>query len=339
MKVIFTGASSFTGVWFVYEMARRGVDVTTTFTRTPLEYDGLRGQRVRWARSLSTSFFGTKFGDEQFLQMCEQAGPVDALCLHGAFTQGYAQSNFLLGHAVQENTRGAREVMEVLGRQGCRRLIWTGTYIESEFSGASHEHQHPLYGESKQRSREILAELCRELGWQMDCVILPHVYGPLQSGNWIDYLMRRWASDQVARVVMPSRVRDHAHVSLLARFYADILATTPEGGPIRIHRPSGEILPVGAFAVQLSDEVSQRTGWDCRLQFDTVPRRGEPFRYANTTPLTDLYPDFDASGAWDAFVNFHLEQLDLEPGEIVRQAREGMAYEPPETDGDPVVAG
>ena len=50
MKILFTGGSSFTGYWFVKELAAAGHDVSAMFRRKAEDYaDDLRRSRVwRW---------------------------------------------------------------------------------------------------------------------------------------------------------------------------------------------------------------------------------------------------------------------------------------------------
>ncbi len=58
MKILFTGASSFTGSWFVRELSRAGHDVVAVFQGAKTEYDEIRGERVRDVQEHCTAFFG-----------------------------------------------------------------------------------------------------------------------------------------------------------------------------------------------------------------------------------------------------------------------------------------
>ena len=51
MKILFTGGSSFTGFWFIHELASAGHTVTAIFRRQAEEYrDIVRRERVTLAR-------------------------------------------------------------------------------------------------------------------------------------------------------------------------------------------------------------------------------------------------------------------------------------------------
>ena len=51
MRILFTGASSFTGYWFVRELIAAGHEVVAA-CRGDSRYEGLRAERVRRVREL-----------------------------------------------------------------------------------------------------------------------------------------------------------------------------------------------------------------------------------------------------------------------------------------------
>ena len=78
MKILFTGASSFTGCWFVRELAHAGHDVVMTFRRDLHEYDGIRQARVDLLKDDGRTVSHCAFGDSRFMQLVEgesQWGP------------------------------------------------------------------------------------------------------------------------------------------------------------------------------------------------------------------------------------------------------------------------
>ena len=69
MRVLLTGASSFTGSWFVRALAAAGHEVAATF-RSPLgAYEGLRAGRVREVARVAEVVEETAFGDDRFLDV------------------------------------------------------------------------------------------------------------------------------------------------------------------------------------------------------------------------------------------------------------------------------
>ena len=68
MKILFTGGSSFTGSWFIRELAAAGHGITAVFRKRAQEYpDDVRRQRVMLASEVCRPVHGCSFGDESFL--------------------------------------------------------------------------------------------------------------------------------------------------------------------------------------------------------------------------------------------------------------------------------
>src|SRR5262249_14798361 len=112
MRILFTGASSFTGHWFVIQLAERGHEVWATFTRASAgEYGSdVRGQRVGRIIGKCCPNFGCRFGDEAFVQLlCDQR--FDLLCHHAADVTNYRSPDFDVASAVANNTFRANEVL------------------------------------------------------------------------------------------------------------------------------------------------------------------------------------------------------------------------------------
>jgi UDP-glucose 4-epimerase len=110
LRILITGASSFTGSWFARGLAAAGHDVTATFRRR--EYDGLRGERVRRVCEVATPLWEVALGDVD--------GEYDVICAHGAEATDYRSPDFDADAAVAENTRG-------LDRIGAQRVVVTSS--------------------------------------------------------------------------------------------------------------------------------------------------------------------------------------------------------------------
>jgi nucleoside-diphosphate-sugar epimerase len=104
MKILFTGGSSFTGFWFIRELAAAGHSVTAVFRRQTEEYpDVTRRNRVILASATSRPVYGCCFGDERFLALINEGG-WDLLCHHAADVTNYKSPNFDTVAALRNNT-------------------------------------------------------------------------------------------------------------------------------------------------------------------------------------------------------------------------------------------
>ena len=104
MKILFTGGSSFTGCWFISELAQAGHEVVATFRQRPADYtDALRRQRVEHALEHSTGVFDCSFGDATFVDLV-RSGSWDLLCHHAADATNYKSEDFDIEAALASNT-------------------------------------------------------------------------------------------------------------------------------------------------------------------------------------------------------------------------------------------
>src|SRR2546423_8990781 len=162
MKVLFTGASSFTGYWFVTRLAAAGHSVRTTFTQNNVAAygDDIRGRRVRQVLEQSKPIFGCRFGDQRFLDVLTD-DDIDLVCHHAADATNYKSPEFDVCSAVANNTRHVRDVLKLLAAKSRAALLLTGSIFESR-EGAGSEDRLPFspYGLSKGLTADIFAYYC-----------------------------------------------------------------------------------------------------------------------------------------------------------------------------------
>ena len=82
MRVLLTGASSFTGLWIAEALAARGAEVTAVCRGRPELYDPARRARIEAVARRAAVVFDRPFGGEGFLGLVDDAPPFDVLCLH-----------------------------------------------------------------------------------------------------------------------------------------------------------------------------------------------------------------------------------------------------------------
>jgi UDP-glucose 4-epimerase len=139
MKIIFTGGSSFTGYWFIKELASEGHEVVAIFRRQLNEYpDDLRRKRIDALAGICRAVFGSSFGDDRFLTLIRK-GSWDLLCHHGAEVANYKSADFDVAGAVASNTHRLPTVLESLAAGGCRKIILTGSVFENDEGAGSRD--------------------------------------------------------------------------------------------------------------------------------------------------------------------------------------------------------
>ena len=128
MRILFTGASSFTGYWFVRELVAAGHEVVAA-CRGDGRYEGLRAARVHMVRELCETRFSCAFGNDDFLALTRSS--FDVLCHHDAEVGNYRSPDFDPYRAAAANLYRLPEVLRALKDRGCGRLVLTGSVFEA----------------------------------------------------------------------------------------------------------------------------------------------------------------------------------------------------------------
>jgi UDP-glucose 4-epimerase len=306
MKVLFTGGSSFTGFWFIRELAAAGHDVTTIFRKRSDEYsDTLRCRRVALASEISRPIYGCSFGDERFLALIAEGG-WDLLCHHGADVTNYRSPDFDPVAALRNNAHNLPSVLEALRATGCRRLLLTGSVFESgEGAGSQGLPDFSPYGLSKTLTARMCGFYCQRAGIGFGKFVIPNPFGPFEEPRFTAYLMRNWLAGTTPACSNPSYVRDNCHVSLLAKVYAHFAAELPASGFTRIN-PSGYAESQGAFTLRLAQEMRPRLRLPCVVELRKQVDFSEP-RVRINTDLPDVDDlNWDESAAWDEMARYYM---------------------------------
>ena len=309
MRVLFTGASSFTGFWFVRELAIAGHEVVTTFRKKAEEYtDGVRRQRVVLVSEASRPVFGCSFGDEQFLTLIAE-GEWDLLCHHGADVTNYKSPDFDALAALRNNANHLSAVLEALKAVGCSRVLLTGSVFEGgEGAGSQGLPDVSPYGLSKALTARTFYYHCARSGIGLGKFVIPNPFGPFEEPRFTAYVLKTWLNGGTAVCSSPTYVRDNIHVSLLAKAYTQFASAIPPMGLIRLN-PSGYVESQGAFTLRLAQEMQPRLERPCRVEFKKQIDFPEPRVRINTDFVDSDVLGWNESVAWDELARYYQQTM------------------------------
>jgi len=306
MKILFTGASSFTGYWFIKTLAAAGHELICPVTGDLINYADLRLWRVEQLKSVCQLVPQAPFGTDNFLKIIRD-NRFDLLCHHAAEVRNYKSPDFDALRALQNNTLNLRTVLATLKQRGLRAVCLTGSVFEPD-EGAGDE---PLrafspYGLSKGLTFQFFRYYCHEAGLGLGKFVIPNPFGPFEEPRFTAYLMRNWREGKPAEVITPDYLRDNIHVDLLATVYGRFVESVGamEADCAKIN-PSGYVGTQGDFAQRVAREARSRTGWTCELKLARQEDFSEPQQRVNTDPAAPLVPAWNETAAWDAFVDFY----------------------------------
>jgi UDP-glucose 4-epimerase len=308
MRILLTGASSFTGYWFARELVAAGHRVVAA-CRGGDHYQGLRAERVAQVARLCEMRYGSPFGGDNFLELASSPPGFDVLCHHGAEVGNYRSPDFDPYAAAAANLYRLPEVLRALKQRGCHRLVLTGSVFEpDEGAGSTPLRAFSPYGLSKGLTAAAAAFYAAREGFTFEKFVAPNPFGPYEEPRFTAYLLKTWLAGETARVQTPRYVRDNIHVDLLAKAYTAFVGAAPPTGTVRRLNPCGYAESQGAFAERVRREAAARLGLPCALELAAQSAFAEPAVRINTELLDGDRLGWDETRAWDAFVRYYRER-------------------------------
>lgn len=300
MKVLLTGASSFTGYWFVRALHEAGAHVVAPLRTGAAGYrEGARAERVKRLNAIAEIVDEAPFGSDRFMNLAKTGG-YDLLCHHAARVSDYKSPDFDIAGALAENTASLRAVLDSLSRGGLKGVVLTGSvFEEGEGAGEAPLAAFSPYGLSKGLTAAVVRHRCREAGLRFAKFVIPNPFGPLEEPRFCAYLIRAWKKGEVARVNTPSYIRDNIHVSLLARAYVKFVDETAAGKGSDRLSPSGYVEAQGAFAGRFAAAMRPRLGLECAIELANQTDFSEPLMRVNVDSASSYVGGWDEAAAWD----------------------------------------
>lgn len=306
MKILFTGGSSLTGMWFIHELVRAGHDVTATLRKPLSGYNGTRLQRVQTISSLAT-ISTCSFGDPEFVNLV-RGSSWDIFCHHAAEVTNYKRADFNVEQAVENNTHNLVNTLASLRQARCLRIVLTGTVFEP-FEGAGDQLAEAVspYGLSKGKTATLFQKVALDYGIALGKFVIANPFGPFEEERFTTYLAKRWLSGQDAVVDYPDYVRDNIPVTLLARAYRSFVEKQLNKGGMEKFCPKGYSEPQGIFTERFARELGPRMGVTCNLEFKKQTAFPEPKVRLATDALDWMALGWDESLFWDELARYYKE--------------------------------
>ncbi len=307
MRILLTGASSFTGFWFAQKLSAAGHQIVAPLRAGAADYAGVRGARVRQLKAYAEVVWAAPFGEARFQDLLNQR--FDLFCHHAARVTGYRSPDFDVVAALADNTRNLAGMLKAMRERGLRAMVLTGSVFEAgEGAGEPPLAAFSPYGVSKEITASVVRYWCNALTLPLGKFVIPNPFGPFEEPRFCHYLVDAWRRGDVAEVRTPLYVRDNIHVELLAdcyRAFCQTMATQGDAGPLFSRRaPSGYVESQGAFAQRFAAAIGPRLGLHARVKLLTQTDFSEPLVRINTEPAA-ISVSFDENRAWDALADYY----------------------------------
>lgn len=311
MRILLTGASSFTGAWFAAALASDGHQVTGTLQRRIGDYADLESRRIAMLQQAGVTLVEqASYGNAVMMDLIGQG--FDRLCLHASDVRDYRSADFDLGRAMQSNLAGMRAACLAAKAAGTQRLIWTGTVFEpGEARGDRLDEAITPYGLSKWLTWQALEFYAAEAGLALGKFIVPNPFGPLEQERFCTYLVKSWARSDTPEVRTPDYIRDNIPVDKLARGYAQFVALPAQAAGAEHCGPSGYVESQGQFTARFAREIGNRLNLPAPFTLARQSDFAEPLIRIN---LGGVQVQWDEARFWDRLAQDYADRLLPPPG-------------------------
>lgn len=305
MKILLTGASSFTGYWFVKELANKGHQVTAIFRKPFEEYREIRRKRIDNLLPYCETVFNCEFGSQKFLEVIDNVPSWDRFCHHAADVTNYKSPQFNISQALANNTHNLPTVLEKLQSKQCQRIILTGSVFEqNEGFGEDSSRAFSPYGLSKGFTAQVFEYYSEIMKFPLGKFVIPNPFGPYEEPRFTTYLIQNWMQNKKAVVNTPDYIRDNVHVSLLAAEYCEFVVEHKyemydKFGSMGYCESQGE------FTKRFSDEMKKRLNLPCEYELKEQTTFTEPLERTNMGKFSTAFFNWDEKKAWDDLAEYY----------------------------------
>lgn len=316
MRILFTGASSFSGYWFVKELSAAGHQVTAVFRSNLDAYEGTRKKRIDDLLNVCNPIFACSFGSDHFLDVIKNDGPWDLFCHHAADVTNYKSQDFDVAQAVNNNTFNLNAVLDAFQDSKCKKIALTGSVFEAnEGAGADLWKAFSPYGLSKGFTADIFRYHTSLRDLKLGKFVIPNPFGPYEDPRFTTYLVKNWVEGKTPSVNTPLYIRDNIHVSLLAKAYRHFIEHLSDQCPRyeRCH-PSGYVESQGDFTQRFSKAMETHLKISCPFNLGRQTQFPEPKMRVNTDPVVALPIQWDEEAAWKELADYYRLAFDIEVG-------------------------
>ncbi len=297
MRVLLTGASSLTGMWFAEGLAQAGHEVVAV-ARGGLYSDPLRQMRMDRVHAVAEIVRDAPFGSEPFIALVKARG-FDLIGLHGAEVGDYKSPSYDMAAAVASNTLNAEAVFAAA--DGARVVITGSIFEPGEGQGTQPLVSFSPYGTAKSLTGERLAATADAAGCTVGKFVIANPFGPWEERKFQRLVMTRWSRGEPVHIDQALYVRDNVPVDLMALAYVG-MAEGRYGGYCG---PSGYAGTVGAFFERMAAETRARTGWACPLTLADTQEFKEPEARVSLTALDRKALGWSEAAFWDAYADHY----------------------------------
>ena len=297
MKILMTGASSFTGAHIARALLREGHEVVCAMTRSATSYNGNLEKNRFQLFSEASKIFEASFGSENLLNAIRDFKP-EVFINHGANIKGYRSADFNVEGSIESSTSNGDQMFEALSSVGLKRFIHSGSVFEA-IDGLE---AYSKYGASKEEVSKILQGKSEESAIAFSKIYIPNPIGAFENiDRLVPLFVEKWKAGEAPELHAPRIVRDNLPAPCLANVNVEELNATSR---LSLARPSGFKDDLKSFVGRFVLEASKR-GVQEKLEFVVTDKVDPGDLRVNTENCKELGDPRAEAEFFDEWISSH----------------------------------
>ncbi len=277
MKILFLGASSFTGFHFINRLSKnKSVKIYCTLTKKFKNYKFERKVRLNLIKKIKNVKIleSTKFGDRNFINVLKKI-KFDILCFHSAHAENYNDDKkFDYKKSLNENLNNVEDVFSILNEN--QRVIISNTVFQNikykRYKAVNN------YGKSKSKTYDVFKKFCLKNKIKYKSFYITNPWGIFEEKKLNYYLIKNWLENKVPIIEYPRYIRDNIFIDKLSNEYYKLIFSKSE----KIENfPSGYCCSNKVFINSLRKEFNKYFKKNAKVKFVYDVYHNQPIKRIN----------------------------------------------------------
>ena len=281
MKILFLGASSFTGYHFVKQISKnKTVKIFCTLTQHIHNYKYIRKERINLLKKIRNVkiLSNITFGSRLFIELIKKE-KFDILCFHYSHTKNYNDDKkFNLKKAKKKNLKNIKLVFNNINNN--QKIIISNTI----FQQINKKKYAPVnkYGISKTYNYEIFKKFCLLKKIKYKSIFIPNPWGILEERKLNYHLIKKWFNNEVPVINYPKYIRDNIFITKLSYEYYKIIFSKSKK---RDYFPSGYCSTNKVFIEALKNEFIKKFRINAKVKYIYNQIHAQPIKRINGSKI------------------------------------------------------
>lgn len=293
MRVVVTGASSYSGMCIAREFARRGHATEGLLAGSLESYRGRKRVRIEILRADGVELHGGVRAEDGQMAAWASTQEIDLWVHHHHPMENFRSPSYDVDDAARVAIRPLAELAVAWRMAKVRGVLCSGTYFEPGEGGRDPEEPATPYARLKNDMSSLLREEAHRQEIGVTKIVIPSPTGALENEDRLTpQLILAALGGKPFSVRSPNSIFDHIDGEILARVYADAGQDLLDHGERGLTlRPSGWTVSTREWVEWARENIIRKLDLELEISVPPLEAQSPPTRFSN--PSEEKVPSQD----------------------------------------------